>query len=110
MVIKEIREILEENYCDSLLFDNPSFDRSILGVSTNGEIIYSLTGMIGELMQDKNMTEQEALEFINSMIFSTTEDFKNNGIAPVILDDCSGTTFKIEEIHNASRRRFPLDS
>lgn len=109
MVIKEIREILEENHSDFLLFDNPSFDRSIIGVSTNGEIIYSLTGMIGELMQDKNMTEQEALEFINSMILRATKDFKNHSITPVVLDDCSGTTFQIEEIHNASRRRFPLD-
>lgn len=110
MVIKEIREILEENYSDSLLFDNPSFDRSILGVSTNGEIIYSLTGMIGELMQDENMTEQDALEFIDYNTLRAVDYFKNEGVAPVVLDDCSGTTFEIEEIHNASRRRFPLDS
>ena len=40
MVLNNIRDAIAE-VCDSaLLFDNPSFDNSIIGVSTDGCVIY----------------------------------------------------------------------
>ena len=46
MIIKEIREWLKEVSPDALVFDNPSFDNSIVGLSTDGNVIYDLSKMV----------------------------------------------------------------
>ena len=61
-VNKEIRENLPE---DSTVFDNYAYDNSIIGISTDGRVIYSYEKMIEELVKDSGMSELEAIEWIN---------------------------------------------
>ena len=59
---KEIRESLPE---DSLVFDNPSFDNSIIGVASNSDrVIYSYDKMVEEYMQDNNARDIDAIDWI----------------------------------------------
>jgi len=87
MIIQEIRDELNEQDVMAVIFDDPSFDRSILGLSTDGNIIYSLNSMIQELMEDDDISYEEALDFIEYNTIRTLPyiDAENR---PVILDDC----------------------
>ncbi len=61
MINKELRESLE---CGVVVFDNPSFDNSIIGFSADDRVIYDFDLMVRELMADNNWNEVEAIEFI----------------------------------------------
>ncbi|WP_407453523.1 hypothetical protein [Methanobrevibacter sp.] len=62
MVLKEIREKLPE---DSLVFDNYSYDTAIIGVTLDGRAIYCYGKMVTELMQEEDMSYEEACEWID---------------------------------------------
>jgi hypothetical protein len=61
MINEIIRNKLPE---DALVFDNHSYDNSIIGVTFDGRAIYCLEMMIEELMQDEEMSMEEAIEWI----------------------------------------------
>ena len=46
----ELREELPE---EAIVFDNMSYDSSIVGVTTDGRVVYDYNKMIEELMQDE---------------------------------------------------------
>jgi hypothetical protein len=60
-VNESIREMLNE---DTIVFDNPAFDNSIIGMTTDGQAVYSYYKMIEELMNDDGISEEEAIEWI----------------------------------------------
>lgn len=62
MVNQELRGNLPE---EAVVFDNPSFDNSIIGTTTYGQVIYDYTKMIKELMADQGWSEDESIEWIN---------------------------------------------
>lgn len=64
MVDKNVREIISESCEDSILFDNPSFDKSILGITSEGNVVYSFEKMIKELADDDGISDMDAVEFI----------------------------------------------
>lgn len=57
-----VKGYLQEN--NSIIFDNPSFNSSIIGVSTDGRVVYDYNKMIKELSEKSNMSIEEAAEFI----------------------------------------------
>ena len=59
--MSEVREALCE---DAIILENPSFDESIIGISDNGRVVYDFNEMIKELMDRENMSELEAIEFL----------------------------------------------
>lgn len=66
MVNQELRDTIAEMYGDGVMvFDNPSFDNSIIGVSENGQVIYDYDSMVLELMDDDNIGEDDAIDFID---------------------------------------------
>lgn len=94
MINKEKREyIVNELEIESVFFDNPSFDNSIIGVTNDGKLVYDYELMIEELSIDDDMSDIDAMEFIdyNTMrtipyideeirpviLYSFTEDFNN---------------------------------
>lgn len=79
MVIKELREVIASEYPEAILFDNPSFDNSIVGLTTDGCVVYALESMIAELAKDDNISEDEALEFI---------DYNTMRVIPYIQSEC----------------------
>ena len=58
----ELRAELPE---DAILFDNMSYDGSIVGVTTDGRVVYDYDKMIEELMENEEWSYEEAAEWIN---------------------------------------------
>ena len=58
---QKIREELPE---DAIIFDNKAYDNSIIGVTSDGRVVYDFDLMVAELMKDENWTEDEAVEWI----------------------------------------------
>lgn len=49
----------------AVLFDNPSYDDSIIGMSDEDRVVYSLDKMVNEFMKDNNVDYEEAYDFIS---------------------------------------------
>lgn len=61
--IKE--QLVEMGFEDSVLFENPNYKSAIVGYDVvTGRVIYSYNLMIEHLMTVDNMSEEEAIEFI----------------------------------------------
>lgn len=66
MIREDIREELKEKeFDDTVIFDNPSFDNSIIGYTDEGRLVYDYDRMVEELASDDNITLEEAMEFID---------------------------------------------
>lgn len=61
MVKPEIRERLDRK---ALVFDNPAYDKSIIGKTFDGRAIYDIEKMAEELSTDEDMSIEEAADFI----------------------------------------------
>lgn len=60
------RELLTElGFESSVVFEDPNFDESIIGVDTNDRVVYDYDSMVEELMQKDNMSYEDAVEFID---------------------------------------------
>ena len=61
---KDVRlELLTYNE-DAVIFENPNFDNSIVGITTEGNVVYDYDHMVAELMEDDNISKQDAVDFI----------------------------------------------
>lgn len=60
-VNQDIRDKLPE---DTIVFDNMSYDNSIIGTTFDGRAIYDFDLMVVELMDDEGWTDEEAIEWI----------------------------------------------
>ena len=79
-VNEHIRSMLNE---DTIVFDNPNFDNSIIGVTTNGQAVYCYEKMVQELMHDDGISEQDAIDWIE---YNTLRVIPYAGeIAPVVI-------------------------
>ena len=58
----ELRAELPE---DAIVFDNMSYDGSIVGVTTDDRVVYDYDKMVEELMEDEGWSYEEAAEWIN---------------------------------------------
>ena len=58
----ELRAELPE---DAIVFDNMSYDGSIVGVTTDGRVVYDYDKMVEELMEDEGWSYEEAAEWID---------------------------------------------
>ena len=77
---KDKRLELEE---DTIVFDNPSFDNSIIGITTDGKAVYDYEKMVAELMEDDDISEQEAIDFIE---YNTIRAIPYAGeMAPIVM-------------------------
>lgn len=64
----------------ALVFDNPSFDNAIIGVSDDGKVIYDFEMMIQCLMDDDGMSAEDAAEFIQYNSIRAAEYMPNGPI------------------------------
>lgn len=77
---KNVRLELED---DTVVFDNPSFDNSIIGITTDGKAVYDYEKMVEELMKDYAVSEQEAIDWIE---YNTIRAIPYAGeMAPVVM-------------------------
>lgn len=76
----ELRSELPE---DAIVFDNMSYDSSIIGVTTDGKVVYDYDKMVEELMQDEEWSYEEAVEWID---YNTIRSLSYAGEnAPIIM-------------------------
>lgn len=52
-------------YPDAIVFENPSFEDSFIGVTHDGRAVYDYEQMIFDLVDDEGMTEEEAADWIS---------------------------------------------
>lgn len=66
MDIATLKETLvERGYEDTIIFENPSYESAVIGISENGQVCYSYEKMIEHLMKEDSMEYDEAMEFID---------------------------------------------
>lgn len=58
----DIRDQLPE---DALVFDNQSYDNSIIGITLDGRVIYAYEKMVEEYMEDNDCNEEDAYDWID---------------------------------------------
>lgn len=63
MTAKERIEV--EGFEDVIIFDNPSYDDALIGVTSDNRAVYDYDKMIEWLVANKNMDYEEASDFIN---------------------------------------------
>ena len=68
---------------DAIVFDNMSYDGSIVGVTTDGRVVYDYDKMVEELMKDEEWSYEEAAEWID---YNTIRSLPYAGEnAPIIM-------------------------
>lgn len=68
---------------DAIVFDNMSYDGSIVGVTTDDRVVYDYDKMVEELMEDEGWSYEEAAEWIN---YNTIRSLPYAGEnAPIIM-------------------------
>ena len=55
---------IEEDCGDVLMLDNHAYDRSIVGITVDGKLVYDYEKMVEEFMDDEGCDELEALEWL----------------------------------------------
>ena len=61
----KIEELISMGYDSLIVFDNPSFNTAIIGVSTDGRAVYDYDLMVEHLAREDNISEEEAADFID---------------------------------------------
>ena len=75
-------KLLSEGYEDVIIFDNPSFDSALIGVSADNQTIYDWNKMVDWLVENENMTEIDAVEFID---YNTIRALPYTNNSPIIM-------------------------
>ena len=80
-VNQQLRDELPE---DAIVFGNMlSYDGSIVGVTTDGRVVYDYDKMVEELMTDESLSYEEAADWIN---YNTIRSIPYAGEnAPIIM-------------------------
>ena len=79
-VNQQLRDELPE---DAIVFDNMSYDGSIVGVTTDGRVVYDYNKMVEELMQDEEWSYEDAVEWIEYNTIRSLPYAGENG--PIIM-------------------------
>ena len=81
-VNQDLRSLLPE---DAIVFDNMSYDESIIGVTFDGRVIYDYDLMVCELMQDEECSHDEAVDWIE---YNTLRSLPYGGDkAPLVMSN-----------------------
>ena len=86
---KALREFCQERYDEGgempLILDAHAYDRSIIGITENGSLVYDMNLMIEEYMEDEGCTYEEAVEWIEYNTIRGLGYMSSYGIVPTIL-------------------------
>lgn len=85
MIVEELRDYLADVCEDAVLFDNPSFDKSIVGITDFGGLVYNYDMMVEEYTTDNNCSYEESSDFISYNTIRTIPYIESEGVAPTII-------------------------
>lgn len=75
--------ICDMGYEDAIVFDEPSFDSSIIGVTVDGRVVYDYREMVQEMMNADGISEEDAIDFIE---YNTLRSLPYAGdLGPVVM-------------------------
>ena len=83
---KEIEEYIEENGFNlSVYFTNPNYASAIIGISTEGNVVYSYERMIDYLMKTDDMIYEDAVDWIDYNVTRSIPYTQKMGTIPIII-------------------------
>lgn len=75
------RDILcDMGHEDAVVFENPDYDSAIIGVSSDGRVVYDYDLMVEYLMRKDGMEDMEAVEFIDYNTIRAAEYYSDGPI------------------------------
>ena len=82
------RWLVEHDYNDSVIFQNPDYMSAVVGVSEEGRVIYSYEKMVWALMMTDGMDYEEAVECVDFNTIGALPTMGEN--APIIMYEVEG--------------------
>lgn len=73
--------LLDYGYDNIIIFDNPSYEGALIGVTWDNQAVYDYDLMIESLMKEDNMTAEEAADFI-----SYNASYRQGSEYPIIMN------------------------
>lgn len=67
---------------DTIVFDCPSYESALVGVSHDGRAVYDYDKMVDYLMQEESMSEEDAIDFID---YNTLGALGNQDGYPIVV-------------------------
>lgn len=90
MVDEKFRKALdayaEEHDQEIKILDNSAFDKSVVGISEDGRLVYDYRKMVIEYMEDEECSEEEAIEWLDYNTLRAIPYFGENHPIIVGLD------------------------
>ena len=77
-------DYISNNYPDSIVLDG--LDDSIIGVSTAGNVIYSIERIIDVFISRDSMTPEEAMEYFDYNV-ERALPYMTDGIPPILMKE-----------------------
>lgn len=89
---KALDEFLSETYGDDVVhFDGPEFDGGIVGVTTDGRLVYSYEKLVESLAEANRWSREDAIDWVE---FNTIRSLPYiQGRAPVVMNDLDVSEF-----------------
>ncbi len=74
--------LIYNGYEDVVVFENPSFEGALIGISSDDRAIYSYDKMVESVIQQEGWTEEEARDWIDYNTIRSPSYIENG---PIIL-------------------------
>lgn len=79
------RWLMDHDFSDTVILESPDYFSAIIGISDDGRLVYSYRKMVDFLVDTDDMSEDEAIEFID---YNTVNALPYMGEkAPIIMQD-----------------------
>ena len=75
--------LMDQGFENFIIFENPDYDSAIIGITENNQVVYDYEKMIEHLMQEDDISYEEAIDFIS---YNTIRSLPYAGEgAPIIM-------------------------
>lgn len=84
--LEELKKwLMDHDFSDTVILESPDYFSAIIGISDDGRLVYSYRKMVDFLVDTDDMSEDEAIEFID---YNTVNALPYIGEkAPIIMQD-----------------------
>lgn len=76
------KRLCAAGYEDAIVFENPDYDNAIIGITTDGQVVYDYYMMVEHLIHTDGMSEEEAVEFID---YNTLGTIHGRHAYPIVM-------------------------
>lgn len=84
-ILKNIKEELNTLDKSTIVLENPNYVTAILGYTSDGSLVYDYELMIEFLVNNENMTSEEAEDFLNYNTLRAIPYMGKDGVVPTIV-------------------------